>query len=100
MSDADKLLGTNVSITKWVELAPIVFQELKKSKDKDIRVTLEKIDADNITAISLVTLLTLASHIKISPIMVDGKIYRPTRVEAQKFFLNIVPVSFFVTLKI
>lgn len=71
-------IGHNESISRWDDVAPVEFQQLKQSKDKAIKADLEKIDEKDNASVSLVTLLTLSSHIKITPLMIEGALYRPT----------------------
>lgn len=78
---------------KWTEISPFVFCALKSSKDRNVKKLLDLVDPSSVVGVNIVTLLTLACHLKMSTTSINSTKYRPTKLESQKYFLSLVGVS-------
>lgn len=81
---------------RWSEIAPHVLEECIAQKKKQFKELFDRVaDKNDTKSICIITLLTLSQHVSIPNYVKDKKILRPTKLEAQSLFFDIVEVSKF-----
>lgn len=79
------------------DVAPILIQKLEEKKDKLIQTNIQKYKENNSKrAGAILALIYISQLVAIPNISINNKTYKPTKIEAQKLFLTLITVSYFL----